>query len=448
MPSSTLCCRNRLAPEASPPQRAAAGRVRSALRGVAIALLLVALAALLLWLLPSQRVGNLLLGRIGASLGLQITVGGANELHLRGTPTLVLRDVVAREPGAPSPLFRASRVYVSLPWSTLRARGAVLDATRLELDAPVVDLPALQHWLATRPPTKEKRLPTLSAGLRVRDGSVLTEGWRIVDVAIDARRFAPTEPFDVRVRGRYVSAPVAMPMDLAVSLARPEVLLSKRATGFGVAGTLTVEHARDWRLPARVLLSGPLRIADTVSIAPARVGLAARYEGGTTRVPFALGLHGPLRIGDAIVLAPATLVLHGRGAPASDPVPRLRARAVLASQQRLVLQLRGTLAAWPPAWPALPAPLDASTAPLPFAMDYVGDSGFRDPMNLTLAREQTRFDGRFRLPDVLAWIDAADHGSPLPPLDGHLVTPRLDIGGAQLEGVEMKLGQDGGIDGR
>src|SRR3546814_13689864 len=78
--------------------------------------------------------------------------------------------MVAREPGAATPLLRARRVYVSVPWSTVRSRGAQLDITRIEFDAPVLDLPALQHWLAARPPG-ETRMPTLSDGLQVVDGS-------------------------------------------------------------------------------------------------------------------------------------------------------------------------------------------------------------------------------------------------------------------------------------
>jgi hypothetical protein len=412
-------------------------------------LLAFALLAIVLWLLPSPRVTGLLLGRIGASLGLELSVGGASEYRLRGTPTLVLRDVVAREPGGATPLFRASRVFLSLPWSTLRARGAVLDATRLELDAPVVDLPALQHWLATRPPTKEKRLPGFRDGLRIRDGRLSGDGWRIDDLAIDARHFEPSTRFDARVRGRYIAMPLSMPMDLSVSLARPDALLRQRATGLGVAGTLAIEHGRDWRMPATLVLSAPLRLADTIDLAPARIGLVARYDAGATRAPFALGVRGPLRFGDAIVLAPATLALHGRGAPGTDPVPALRAQVILAWQQRLVLQLRGTIAQWPSAWPALPAPLDASHAPLPVALDYAGRVDFSDPATLALSREATHFDARFRLSDVVAWIDAADHGSPLPPLDGRLVTPRLDIGGVRLDGVEMDVRNDdaGAVDG-
>ena len=85
---------------------------------------------------------------------------------------LLLRDVVARQPGAAEPLLRARRIYLSLPWSTIRARGGDLTVQRIELDAPQLDLAALQRWLATRPPSVETRLPTLTDGLRIIDGRV------------------------------------------------------------------------------------------------------------------------------------------------------------------------------------------------------------------------------------------------------------------------------------
>ena len=96
---------------------------------------------------------------------------------------LLLRDVVAREPGAATPLLRADRIYLSLPWSTIRARGSDLTVKRIELDRPQLDLPALQRWLATRPPS-EKRFPTLTDGLRITDGAIANDddsdsGWRI-----------------------------------------------------------------------------------------------------------------------------------------------------------------------------------------------------------------------------------------------------------------------------
>ena len=56
-----------------------------------------------------------------------------------------------------------------------------------------------------------------------------------------------------------------------------------------------------------------------------------------------------------------------------------------------------------------------------------------------MRRDDTALDARFHLPAVLDWIDAGAGGSPLPPLQGTLRTPRIDIAGAKLEGVEIEL---------
>src|SRR3546814_20874565 len=66
-------------------------------------------------------------------------------------------------------------------------------------------------------------------------------------------------------------------------------------------------------------------------------------------------------------------------------------------------------------------------------------ANFHDAASLQLRHEDTRFDARFRLPEVTAWMSSIANGSPLPPLSGHLSTPRLEISGAQLEGVQVTI---------
>lgn len=333
---------------------------------VLVALALVAVLALQYALQP-QRATRFLLARVGAALGLEITATGVAEYRLRGTPTLVLRDLVAREPGAATPLLRAERIFLSLPWSTLRARGAVLEATRIELDAPILDLAALQHWLASRPPSTQARMPTLVEGIRIRDGVLDGGGWRLDDVQAELPSFTPGAPSPLSLRGVYRDPPVAFE------------------------------------------LSGPLR-----------------WEAGTWAV------------------SPARLAVRGLGESASDRVPSIDAQGDIALGQALALRLQGGIAAWPDAWPALPEPLGSSLSPMSFVLGYDGALDLTDVTALKLQRDATHFDGRFRLHEMLAWIDAGS-ANPLPPIDGTLQTPRLDIAGAQLHGIEISL-DDGGLD--
>ena len=80
-----------------------------------ILLLLLVMAMVLL--LQADRVARFALDQAGDALGLEINATGAAEYRIRGTPTLVVRDVVARLPGAAVPVLTADRVLLSMPWS-------------------------------------------------------------------------------------------------------------------------------------------------------------------------------------------------------------------------------------------------------------------------------------------------------------------------------------------
>jgi hypothetical protein len=409
--------------------------LRRVLRTTAIASFVsILLVALLAWLAQPPRSTAFLLKRVGVALGLEITASGDAEYRLRGTPQLVLRDLVARQPGADVPLLRAKRVLLALPWSTLRARGADLTIARIELDAPVFDLPAFQRWQATRPPS-ETRVPTLTDGLRIRDGIVANDDWRIEGLAVDLPGLHPDRLLRMRVRGRYLDPPLSIPADLAIAVANPARLAQGKASG--VAGVGGIDFAGEgWRVPSRVTLSGPLRLGkDSALVKPMRFGMSARYESASARLPFVLGLHGPMAFNDATWrVVPMQLVLRGE-----DVVPDMGGRGSLSLGRQLKLHLAGDIAAWPAAWPALPPPLAQSDSPLPFVLGYAGRMDLADVVSLALRRDDTRFDGRFRIADVTAWSNAKARGSLLPPLAGNLHTPRIDIAGATLEGVDVEI---------
>ncbi|WP_119718686.1 AsmA family protein [Cognatilysobacter tabacisoli] len=414
-----------------PDADAAAPAKRRAPRWIALAVALAVLAFAAWWGSRPSQVSALILDRAGAALGLEITASGVSEYRLRGTPMLVLRDVVAREPGA-APLLTADRVHVSLPWATLRARGRDLTVRRIELDAPVLNIDAMQRWLAKRPPG-ERRMPTLIDGLHVRDGRIDGGDWRIAALDLDVPALYPDRPARVRLKARYVDAPLAVPVDLAIAIARPGALLAGAPTGVAARGRITVERPPQ-RVPATLTLSGPLSlVGSTLAVQPAHLGLSGTYQSEDTTLPFAFGAHGPLRLADGtLALAPAGVALRGDGA-----LPDLDAYGSIGFGSALGIDVDGTLPAWPEAWPALPAPIGQSRSPLPFALAYDGALDFAAPIDLRLQRDATVFDARFRLPVVQAWLDAAPGGTPLPPLRGRLTTPALEIAGARLEGIEI-----------
>jgi hypothetical protein len=407
-------------------------RSRVARVGILMLILLLVLAALIGFLLQPQRASEFLLDRVGTSLGLRITASGQASYRLRGTPQLVLHDVVMQNPGDPTPILRADRVFVAVPWSTLRARGADLKMQRIELDGPVLDLPALQRWQATRPPS-ETRIPTLTNGLGVTRGRIDNDAWRIDGISVHLPSLEPGKPVQAHLQGRYVAQPTTLPFDLHVALTTPA-----NAAGLTVAGKVTLTGV-GWSLPAQVHLSGPVHWGGgEISMLPARFGLSGRYISAKSKLPLLLGAAGPLHFKASVwALQPATLVLHGGGM-----IPDASANGALALGRRMVLHLKGRIAAWPAQWPALPPPLSASTSPMTFSLDYAGQLNFSDVVSLGLHRDASLFDARFKLTAILDWLDTGTAGSPLPPLAGSLQTPRVKIAGATLEGVEIEFQDD------
>ena len=422
----------------------AAGRKRRVLlAGLAAAAVL---ALLLAWLSRPQQLAGLILGRAGAALGLEISADGPAEYRLRGTPQLVLRGVVAREPGAATAMLAADRLLLALPWSTIRGRGADLTVQRIELDAPRLDLAALQHWMASRPPSDAPRLPVLLDGIGIVDGRVAGGDWEIRDIDLSADAFDPRRPLAARLRGRYVAASFDTGLDLRVALDEAQALLERRATAAAADGQVEIRSGTT-TLPATVTLSGPLRVDEaTIAIEPLRLGASARYRNGDTDLPLRVGARGPLRYGgQRLSLDAEGLIVRGDGD--DSPVPALRAGGRLAvdgarTPATLQLALDGRIAGWPAAWPALPPPLGQSDSPLPFSLRYEGATDAADPVRLRLARDATRLDARFRLPALLDWLDALDSGTPLPPLQGRLSTPRVEVSGATLHGVEIEFEED------
>ncbi len=401
----------------------------------AIVLLLAGSAGLRFLLRPEFATG-VILDAAGNALGLEITASGPAEYDIRGTPRLVLRGIRARQPGAAIDVLQADRLLLSVPWETLRQRGEALDVDRVELDAPVLDLAALQAWLRTRPETGARRLPNFERGLHVSDGTLAGDGWQVGQLSIDLPRFVPGQPLALRLEGRHLGDGLQVPFRLAVAMSR-----AAAESGLGISGTLAPQAA-EWRLPMRLRLRARARLRDGgIELQPALLGLSARFVGAHENegTDFALGAHGPARISAEGLDWPAlALALRGGGT-----VPALDARGHLHFKQELNLALAGEIADWPARWPRLPEPLARSRSPLPFTLAYRGDAGLDAPLALSLQRDRSRFEGRLRLPDMLDWSRAPLSGSPLPPLDGRLVSDRLEIGGAVLEGVQLDIDDPG-----
>lgn len=402
---------------------------RGAIALIVAAALLLAAALSLRWAMRPDVLGPQVLALTGQALGLEISADSF-DYRLRGSPQLTARGVAAREPGAATPVLTAERVMVSIPWSTLRARGADPVATRIELDAPHLDLAAFRRWWDARVPG-EGPLPTLREGLRVIRGRIDGAGWALQDIRLDLPHFAPGAPLRAAVAGRYAgTGTLQAPFDLQIVMTRPA-----GDAGLGIAGVVAPRDG-DWRLPMRVQASA--RVAATAAATELRrLRLSARalYRTDQTVQPFAFGLAAQGRVsGGAAAFEPLSLDLRGQ-----DMIPRLRGSGRLAFDEALSLALEGAMADWPGAWPALPPPIGDAPGPFPFALQYQGTADLSAPIALQLRHDGTTFDGRLRIAALTEWIAASAAGTPLPPLDGRLQAPRLDLPGASLHGVEILI---------
>ena len=425
-------CQSRSVPDVANAMRGNSPSATRRPKSILVAALLVAVLILILalrYMLQPQQVSSAILERVGKALGLQITASGVSEYHLRGVPTLVVRNLAAREPGAARPLLRADRIFLSLPWSAIRARGAKLVFDRIELDRPVIDLPALQHWLAQRAPGAT-RLPTLTHGLQIRDGNLVAVGWSLTGLSLDLPILHTDQPVAAHVKGRYLNGAFQVPFALAMTLDKPAI---HAISALRVVGEISIERDA-WQIPSSIILTGLLDSTSTFALRQARLSASAKYgSSGSQPLPFSLGLAGTLRdVGQQWQLAPLAIAIRGRGA-----IPNLDAQGSIALGNQFTMQLQGTLPAWPSAWPALPAPIAQSRSPLPFALHYQGSSDLANPAELKLNRDAARFDGRFRLAQLTSWMQSAANLSPLPPLEGHVTAPRLDIAGAKLQDVQI-----------
>jgi hypothetical protein len=383
--------------------------------------------------LEPERLAATVLARAGDALGLELAIDGTPEYALRPEPRLVLPNLTARMPGATTPLLTATRVEVSLPWSTLTGGDAVV-ITRVQLDRPVLDLAQWWAWQATRPAGEPFELPTLTNGLSVTDGRLLGDGWSVDALRVVLPELRPDAAVAVVVSGTLTRAADTTTFDATIAADRAAATtpLLINAEGEHVAGTTKIPYATkiDGTLDAR--------------------GAAIRFSGGietTGRLQQpAVDAAFELAIAGDFALADGDLAIESLeiGLDGESPLPDFYATGALAYGELTKIALRGELTQWPESWPALPPPLVDANAPLAFVLGYTGAANLAAPLTLDLERDDTTLHSVLVLPDVLAWLDAEDAGL-LPPLAGELNTPALTIGGITLEGVRIKVIDDESI---
>lgn len=135
--------------------------------------MLVVIAAAGAWLLRPAALTALLSDQARRQFGVELRL--ASDLRYALTPglSLSLPATEVRGSGETDPLFKAARVDLALPWSSLWRRPPPIE--RLLLDRPELDLDALERWLA-RQPTGEAAGAIPPFRLEIRDGSLRRHG--------------------------------------------------------------------------------------------------------------------------------------------------------------------------------------------------------------------------------------------------------------------------------
>ncbi|MEW9572323.1 AsmA family protein [Rhodanobacter sp. Si-c] len=171
------------------------------LRRLLIGLAALALAALLamavvLYLLQPDRFTAMLQSQAHQA-GLVLNLDSPASPTLFPRPALDLHGITLNAEGADTPILLASRGQLVLPWHTLL--GGPTAIAQMEVDAPRVDLDALQDWLDTLPPQPENAapvIPRIDAGISIEHGSVVRGDQLLLNnVTLTAGTLAPDQAF-------------------------------------------------------------------------------------------------------------------------------------------------------------------------------------------------------------------------------------------------------------
>jgi AsmA protein len=182
------------------------------------AVLLVAIMTIYVLLQPERFTA--MLQRQASRAGLELNLASPASPTLFPRPALELRGLTLNAAGANMPILLAARGQLELPWRTLFGGPTVI--SRLQIDAPRVDLDALQAWLASLPsgPVGAPTIPRIDAGISITRGSVVRGNQLLLsDLALETGSLVSDQPFPLTIAARDAAG---KPMQLRL-LATPRI---------------------------------------------------------------------------------------------------------------------------------------------------------------------------------------------------------------------------------
>jgi hypothetical protein len=163
--------------------------------GLALTVALAAIVAVYLLLRPERFTAMLQAQARAAGLELNLSSPASPTLFPR--PALDLNGITINAQDASVPILLAARGQLALPWHTLLGGPTVI--SRLEIDAPRVDLEALQAWLAelpVEPQSAPSNIPRIDTGVSISRGSIVRGDELLLgNVSLDAGSLISGQPF-------------------------------------------------------------------------------------------------------------------------------------------------------------------------------------------------------------------------------------------------------------
>lgn len=187
-------------------------RVVLMVAGGAVAAAVLALVVALYLLLRPERFTAMLQAQAEA-IGLELHLAQPASPTLFPRPALDLRGITLNARHSTYPILLAARGRLALPWRTLL--GGATAISQLEIEAPRVDLDALQAWvdaLPPRAPGHAMRIPRIDAGVSIRRGSIVRGNQLLLDdVTLDAGSLRPGQAFPITLSAQTADgAPLAL----------------------------------------------------------------------------------------------------------------------------------------------------------------------------------------------------------------------------------------------
>ena len=342
--------------------------------------------------LEPTQLANTILGKIGEKLNLKFEFEGLPSYAMKPEPRLILPNLKVINPADNKVFLSATRVEVSLPWSTIL--GDTPHITRIEADDPVLNFPGLRAWQATRPATPFE-VPTFTSGLEINNGQLIDAGYSIRKINASLPHLENQQPIKAQVSGIFQQDKTSITFNGPLDIAKA-----------GLNSEFTLESKGEVNLGDKPM---PYQIKTGGSFA----SLEKSFDINSKTLSW---------ISESLL-------------------PNLQASLNLSIGDNLKLSSKGIIAQWPKDWPALPAPLNHQTKNIPYELNYSGKADFSDVISLKLSIEQSQLSSSLKIAEIQQWVENTE-GSPLPPLQAQLDTPIIQLDGVSLEGVSIEITPD------